>query len=71
MNRHALARDAIDTDIEKTTDRRTQQKNKNPHIYLWFSVISCQSRDADVIMDNLWKYTKPPEIVTRPLLTNN
>lgn len=32
MNRYAVARDAIDTDIEKTTDDHTQQKNKDPHI---------------------------------------
>ena len=34
MNGHAVARDAIDTDIEETTDDHTQQKNKDPHIFL-------------------------------------
>ena len=32
MNGYPFAWNAIDTDIEKTTDDHTQQKNKDPHI---------------------------------------
>lgn len=33
MNRHTVARDAVDTDIEKASDHCTQHENKNPHIF--------------------------------------
>ena len=42
MNRHTVARDAVDTDIEKTPNHCPEHENKDPHIFLWFSVVSCR-----------------------------
>lgn len=43
VNRHTFTRDSVDTDVEKTSNCRTEYENKDPHICIGLSVVGSET----------------------------